>query len=96
MAFISEFSARKGTAAGLLKDDVTGEEKARRKNYLNDKILTETALKNNQKMLGTEQKVLVIKQQINKNQTSSFRYLGKTANAKDIIFISKKNLSWQK
>ena len=92
MAFISEFSARKGTAAGLLKDDVTGEEKARRKNYLNDKILTETALKNNQKMLGTEQKVLVIKQQINKNQTSSFRYLGKTANAKDIIFISKKNL----
>ncbi len=61
MAYLNEFSPRTGTAAGLLRDDIPNEEKARRKNYLNDEILALTALKKNKAMLGTKQKILVTK-----------------------------------
>lgn len=59
MAYISEYSPRKGTASALMKDDIPAKEKTRRKKYLNDEILAVSALAHNKKMVGTTQKVLV-------------------------------------
>lgn len=59
MAFISEFSPRKGTAAGLLKDDIPHSIKESRKQHLNDEVLAKSALINNRKMLNTTQRLLV-------------------------------------
>lgn len=77
MAYISEFSPRKGTAAGLLKDDISREEKSRRKKYLNDEILAKTAGDNNNAMLNTKQKVLIT----GKDRNGKIK--GRTANNKD-------------
>lgn len=85
MAFLSEFSPRKGTAAGLLKDDVPHAEKTRRKTYLNDEILAKIALKNNNQMIGTKQKVLVEK--INRAGQAA----GKTGNYKDVSITNAKD-----
>jgi tRNA-2-methylthio-N6-dimethylallyladenosine synthase len=59
MAYISEYSPRKGTASALLKDDITAKEKTRRKKYLNDEVLAISALAHNQRLVGTIQKALV-------------------------------------
>ncbi len=77
MAYLSEFSPRTGTAAGLLKDDIPHAEKERRKTYLNDEVLAKTALKNNKKLVGTKQVVL-----IEKKLKEGWR--GKTASYKDV------------
>ena len=61
MAYISEYSPRRGTASALLPDDIPAKEKSRRKKYLNDEILAISALAHNQKILGTVQEVLVEK-----------------------------------
>ena len=61
MAYISEYSPRKGTASALMRDDISSKEKTRRKKYLNDEILAVSALGHNKKMIGTIQKVLVEK-----------------------------------
>ena len=68
-----------------MKDDISNIEKARRKKYLNDKVVSVTALKNNQKLLGTKQKILIEK--INKD----FGF-GKTLGFKDVIFKLNKNI----
>jgi tRNA-2-methylthio-N6-dimethylallyladenosine synthase len=88
MAFISEFSPRKGTAAGLLPDSIEHQEKERRKTYLNDEILAKTAFKNNQKMLNTKQKVLV------ESQNRNGSLLARTGNYKEVTIKnnSDKNL----
>ena len=61
MAYISEYSPRKGTASAMLIDDISLNEKTRRKKYLNDEVLAISALAHNQKMIGTTQKVLIEK-----------------------------------
>lgn len=60
MAYISQYSARTGTPAFRLKDDVTIEEKKRRDQVLTE-ILKRTAQENNMKFVGQEVKVLVEK-----------------------------------
>jgi tRNA-2-methylthio-N6-dimethylallyladenosine synthase len=59
MAYISEYSPRKGTASALLVDDISAKEKTLRKKYLNDEVLAVSAFAHNQKMIGTTQKALV-------------------------------------
>jgi len=59
LAFISEFSSRKGTTASIIDDDVSHTEKERRKKYLNDEILAKSALKQNNKLLNQIIKSLV-------------------------------------
>jgi len=59
MAYLAEYSPRPGTAAQkFFKDNVTKEEKARRKNKLNA-ILKRTALENNNQFLNKKVRVLV-------------------------------------
>ncbi len=58
MAYISRYSKRPGTAAAAMADDVSGQEKKRRENILND-IVKITALAHNKKWLGREVDVLV-------------------------------------
>jgi tRNA-2-methylthio-N6-dimethylallyladenosine synthase len=87
--FISEYSRREGTiAAKFYKDDISAEEKADRKNRL-DAVLKEQLVKNNEKLVGTTQKVLVYKMKAN-NLDGVF---GRTTNSKDVLIDSKgKNL----
>lgn len=58
MIYISEYSPRAGTASARLPDKIPPEEKAERKERLND-VLKEVALKKNKKLVGTLQKVLI-------------------------------------
>jgi tRNA-2-methylthio-N6-dimethylallyladenosine synthase len=58
MIYISEYSARPGTASARLQDDVAKEVKAERKEVLNE-VLKQVALEKNNKMIGTTQKVLI-------------------------------------
>lgn len=85
-AFISEFSARKGTAAANMADDVPRKIKAERKAYLNDEILAKTALNNNRKLIGKEFKCLI---ESTKNGVS----FGRLANNKEIRVNSKETLN---
>ncbi|MFA6919063.1 MAG: tRNA (N6-isopentenyl adenosine(37)-C2)-methylthiotransferase MiaB [Patescibacteria group bacterium] len=84
MAYISEFSPRKGTVAGKLKDDVSKIEKSKRKEELNE-LLKKTALKHNQKYIGRTVKVLVEK-------FKSGQCLGKTDTYKTVVFFGDKKL----
>lgn len=86
MAFISEFSPRKGTAAGLLKDSISRSEKARRKKYLNDEVLAKTALKNNKKLLKTRQKILI-------EAVSDKGMRGRTGSFKDTLVTDSRDRS---
>jgi len=58
MVYLARFSSRPGTAAAKMKDNVTPKEKQRREEALN-KILSQTAGKNNQRYLNKNIKVLV-------------------------------------
>ncbi|MDD5527814.1 MAG: tRNA (N6-isopentenyl adenosine(37)-C2)-methylthiotransferase MiaB [Patescibacteria group bacterium] len=58
MVYLARFSSRPGTAAAKLKDNVSAAEKQRREEALN-KILSQTAWKNNQRYLNKAIKVLV-------------------------------------
>jgi 2-methylthioadenine synthetase len=58
MVYLARFSSRPGTAAAKLKDNVTPKEKQRREEALN-KILSQTAWKNNQRYFHKVIKVLV-------------------------------------
>ncbi|MBN1915460.1 MiaB/RimO family radical SAM methylthiotransferase [Candidatus Dojkabacteria bacterium] len=75
MAYINEYSPRKGTVSELLKNNIPHAEKERRKTYLNDEILAKTALKKNKLMIGTVQNSLIteIKGQTAKGQTSNMK-----------------------
>jgi len=87
MAFLSEFSSRKGTAAALIPDDISREEKGRRKKYLNDEVLAKTAFANNQKLLGTTQKVLL------EGITPKGMIMGRTGNYKEIRINNADNIA---
>jgi tRNA-2-methylthio-N6-dimethylallyladenosine synthase len=58
MVYLARYSRRPGTAAARLKDNVSPAEKQRRENALN-KILSQTAEKNNRRFLNQEIIVLV-------------------------------------
>ncbi|MCL5094014.1 MAG: MiaB/RimO family radical SAM methylthiotransferase [Patescibacteria group bacterium] len=58
MAYISQYSPRQETIAAKLKDNVSKEEKKKREEVLN-KILSKTALENNQKFVRKTVKVLI-------------------------------------
>ncbi len=84
MAYIAQYSARPGTAASKLEDNVPCEEKKRRKNILTD-ILISTAIENNQQLLNKNINVLV-----EKYKTGTL--IGKTMTFKTVTFPGKKNL----
>ena len=58
MTYINKYSARAGTLAFKLKDDISISEKKRREKVLNE-TLKKTALENNKKFLGKETIVLI-------------------------------------
>jgi len=83
MAYISEYSPRKGTASALIKDDVSHSIKKKWKKYLNDEILAKTAYENNQKLLGKTLKCLIEK------KLKGNDYLARTGNYKEIMFTAR-------
>lgn len=85
MAYISEFSPRKGTPAALIPDDIPHEEKTKRKKYLNDEILAKTAYKHNKSMVGKTFKAIVEK--IYKGKV-----MGRTGNYKEVRVEGAENL----
>jgi tRNA-2-methylthio-N6-dimethylallyladenosine synthase len=78
IAYISEYSSRKGTASALLKDDVDNEIKEKRKAYLNDEILASSARENNKRLVGTKQVVLI------ESMDKSGRLRGRTSGFKQV------------
>lgn len=82
MAYIAQFSSRPGTAAAKMDDSVTRKEKKDREVKL-DKILRQTAHKNNKNYLGKNIKVLVQE----KNRQN--KYFGYTETMKNVSFDSK-------
>jgi len=76
MAYINKYSARAGTAAAKLKDNVLWEEKKRREKVLNE-TLKQTALENNKKYIGKTVEVLV-------DSRKGSRLFGKTKEYKTI------------
>ena len=79
--FISEYSQREGTGSSFMKDDVPHSEKAHRKDTLNE-LLKITALKNNEKLQETTQKVLVTnKKRKHSSNKASSKSTGKTITA---------------
>ena len=84
IAYISEFSPRKGTAAGLIEDNVPHSTKEQWKTYLNDEVLAKTSRANNQKLVGTVQFVLIEKREKGNLQ-------GRTATNRHIRITGKHN-----
>ena len=58
MAYLAQYSQRPGTVASKLEDNVPKKEKVRREEELTE-IIRESVYKNNQKLIGTVQEVLV-------------------------------------
>jgi tRNA-2-methylthio-N6-dimethylallyladenosine synthase len=77
MAYISQYSPRPGTVAAKMKDNVSREEKERRKRVL-ENILSKTALENNKKLLNKN--ILVLVEEKNKRG----EWLGKNEQGKTI------------
>lgn len=80
LAYINEYSPRKGTASALLKDNVPHKEKGRRKKHLNDLVLAKTSKSNKTELISSKQKVLVTK-------IKEGLALGKTKDFKDVKII---------
>ena len=79
MAYLAEYSERKGTAASkVLKDNVGKKEKVRRKKSLNE-VLIKNSLAYNQKFLGRTIKVLV-------ERKSKDHWLGRNEEMKSVEF----------
>lgn len=74
MAFIAQYSPRPGTISAKLEDNISKEEKRRREDIL-QKVLSETALKNNIKLVGKKLEVLIDGQKKNKiyGRTTGFK-----------------------
>lgn len=87
LAFISQYSTRKGTVAGMLKkDDVSKEDKNRRWHQMND-VLRETSLINNKRFDGKTVKVL-----IEKYSEKTHKLHGRSEHFKEVIFEGSKDL----
>ncbi len=88
MGYLAEYSERKGTAASkAFEDDVSKDEKDRRKKELN-KILIKNSLEYNQRYLDQTIKVLVEKKRKD-------HWLGRNEEMKSIEFIGGENLEGQ-
>ncbi len=87
MAYISRYSARPGTSANNMKDNVTPKEKREREEILND-VLKKNLIKINRKFLNQTMDVLVEKKQ------KDF-LIGKARNYKTIKFKGDANLIGQ-
>jgi tRNA-2-methylthio-N6-dimethylallyladenosine synthase len=84
MAYINKYSARAGTAAAKLKDNVSIAEKKRREKVLT-KILKQTALEKNKELVGKETTVLI-------DSNRGENWFGKNEHYKTIKIKSDKNL----
>lgn len=84
MAYIAQYSKRNGTAAALMEDSVSREEKAKRRKILT-KILMKTTLKKNKKYAGKTVEVLV------DSENKGLLY-AKTRTYKTVRFPGKKEL----
>jgi tRNA-2-methylthio-N6-dimethylallyladenosine synthase len=84
MAYINKYSARAGTAAAKLKDNVSIVEKKRREKVLTE-ILKQTALEKNKKLIGKKTIVLI-------NENRGDNYFGKNDHYKTIKVKSSKNI----
>jgi len=84
MAYILKYSPRPGTVSAKMKDNVEKKEKEIRYRILTES-LKKSALKNNEKMVGKNLEVLVLK------ETKSFLE-GKTKDYRNIIFEGPKKL----
>lgn len=90
LAFISQFSARKGTAADkLMTDDVSREEKARRWHALND-LLRETSFARNKYFEGKTVNVLVEKYNPDNGKAS-----GRSEHYKEVFFAGSQEMVGQ-
>jgi len=87
MAYIAKYSPRPGTTAFKLKGNINQKEKEKRYNQLN-KILNQTALEKNKKLIGKILKVLV------EYKRKNFNY-GKTEAFKTVKFITTKDCTGQ-
>jgi tRNA-2-methylthio-N6-dimethylallyladenosine synthase len=74
MAFIAQYSPRPGTISAKLEDNISKEEKRKREDIL-QKVLSETALKNNIKLVGKKLEVLIDGQKKNQiyGRTNGFK-----------------------
>ena len=88
MAYIAKYSPRPQTAAFKLKDNVSKQEKEKRREFLTQ-VLRKTALENNKRQIGKTLEVLVEKEK------NGFM-IGKTRNYKTVKFKSNKNLIGQR
>lgn len=87
LAFISQYSTRKGTVAGMLKkDDVPKEVKSKRWHQMND-LLRETSFINNKRFAGKTVKVLV-----EKFSDRSQKLHGRSEHFKEVVFEGPTNL----
>ena len=84
MAYINKYSARDGTAASKLKDNISIFEKKRREKVLTE-ILKQTALERNKKLVGKKAIVLI-------NENRGKNYFGKNEHYKTIKIKSDKNI----
>jgi tRNA dimethylallyltransferase len=85
MAFIAKYSPRPGTAAALaMKDNVSHNEKERRRTELT-KILASGALKNNKKLIGKTEEILV-------DEEKNGRIFGRNGGNKTVEIENGKNL----
>ena len=84
MAYINKYSARAGTAAERLKDDVSWAEKKRREKVLTE-ILKQTALEKNKELVGKETNVLI-------DSNRGENWFGKNEHYKTIKIKSSKNI----
>jgi tRNA-2-methylthio-N6-dimethylallyladenosine synthase len=88
MAYLAQYSSRRGTiATKLMTDDVPREEKRRRWHMLND-LMSEISLENNQKYIGEVLQVLVERNKEGVN-------IGRSAEFKEVYFASKRDFTGQ-
>ena len=85
MAYLAEYSARKGTPAAKL-DNITNTEKKKRYTVINNALAKEV-LKNNKKFVGKTLNCLVFEKKPNKDI-----YFAKTRHYKTVKFQSNKNI----
>lgn len=85
MAYLNQYSSREGTASAKMKETVSHAEKERRDKEL-DKVLNQTALAINKKLVGKVLDVLV------ERKGKGDLWLGKTRTFKVVKFQSSRNL----
>lgn len=85
MAFIAQYSERPGTKSAKLEDDIPREEKKGRDEEL-QRVLSESSLEINNKLVGTEQRVLI-------DSEKAGKYYGRTDSYKVVEIKTDQNLN---